>query len=193
MQLVRQPVNSSLCGQACVAMIAGKKLSEVTKTIGHKKATYMYELILALKKLKINCPARHIELTEGGSYTLPDVAIVHIHEKNKPTGHYVVHYYGTFLDPEGGIYTSEEELFQHWLNHHVKYILPIFVPGKKLSKSEIDLIKEKNKYHVISCTNCDIKYKRQTKSKLIKHFHLFHCPHCGREKGKLEYKGHISL
>lgn len=53
MNLITQPPGSSLCGQACVAMIAGISLEESIKIFGHSHSSKTKQIIKALKSLGI--------------------------------------------------------------------------------------------------------------------------------------------
>ena len=58
MKLVTQPPNSKLCGQCCVAMLAGITLDESIQIIGHQKGTRTKDLVKAFQKLNIKTAAR---------------------------------------------------------------------------------------------------------------------------------------
>jgi hypothetical protein len=70
-----QPPGSSLCGQTCVAMIAGITLEESIEAFrGKKGGTRTKEVVAALRKLGINCGDP--PLTRIKSQELPDTCIV---------------------------------------------------------------------------------------------------------------------
>ena len=54
MRLVRQPEDSSLCGQACVATLAGITLDESIEIFGTKGKTYGTHLVAALRCVGID-------------------------------------------------------------------------------------------------------------------------------------------
>ena len=58
MRLVKQPDYSSCCGQASVAIVAGITLKRSCEIFGHNHATFTWELVRALRKLKIKCAKR---------------------------------------------------------------------------------------------------------------------------------------
>lgn len=106
-RLVRQPEGSSLCGQACVAMVAGVTLIEATAAIGHTRPTYTRDLVAALRSFGVQCEDR-LKLVSRARPELPARAILSIRKfVEKPNGgrkrygHWMVIWYGHIFDPEG--------------------------------------------------------------------------------------------
>jgi len=94
---VQQPPGSSLCGQACVAMILGIRLEHATSLVGHARSTKPYELADALRKREIKCGDRRIRYTGG---TLPKRAFLAISAWNsRRRYHWVLLYDGLVYDP----------------------------------------------------------------------------------------------
>lgn len=60
MKLIRQPEESSLCGQACVAMAAGVTLEEAIEAVGHrrKRGTLTREVVAGLRSFGLKCADR---------------------------------------------------------------------------------------------------------------------------------------
>jgi len=65
MKLVRQPEGSSLCGQACVATIAGVSLEESIRAFdGTRGGTRTKQVINALRKFGIACGDKLLRITK---------------------------------------------------------------------------------------------------------------------------------
>jgi hypothetical protein len=107
MNLVRQPEGSSLCGQACVAMVAGVTLDESVSAVGHKHGTYTREIVKALRALGVPCPDR-LRRVSRVRPVLPQRAIVAVVKwATRPDGkrkqrraHWMVAWDGVIYDPE---------------------------------------------------------------------------------------------
>jgi hypothetical protein len=86
---IQQPEGSSLCGQTCVAMIAGVTLEESIEAFGGKRSgTRTKDVVIALRKLGIN----------GQCY--PDTCIVKLHFDGQKNTHWTIWHEGKFYDPE---------------------------------------------------------------------------------------------
>jgi hypothetical protein len=98
---MQQPPGSSLCGQTCVAMIAGITLDESIESFGGKRGgTRTKELVAALRKLGINCGDPPLVRINGQCY--PDTCIVKLHinhEDYKKSTHWVIWHEGRYYDP----------------------------------------------------------------------------------------------
>lgn len=102
MKLVRQPENSSLCGQACVATIAGVSLEESIQAFrGTKGGTRTKQVIDALNKLGVKCGDKLVRIKGNNK---PLCCIVKQHFDDTKVTHWVVYYHGRYLDPDIGIY-----------------------------------------------------------------------------------------
>ena len=100
-----QPASSSVCGQYCVAMVAGVSKKEAIKAVGTISATRMTQLIKGLQRLGVNC-SDHSKRIKGGNK--PEVAIILIKDtyfKNSGWSHYVVWFKGMYYDPNGETYS----------------------------------------------------------------------------------------
>lgn len=103
MELVRQPKNSSLCGQACVATIAGVSLEKSIKVFGGTKGgTRTRQVVEALRKLGIACGDKLTRINKDTEKS--PTCIVKQHFDDTKITHWVVYYYGYYLDPDIGIY-----------------------------------------------------------------------------------------
>jgi hypothetical protein len=94
-----QPVGSSLCGQTCVAMLAGITLDQAIEAFGGKKGgTRTKDVVAALRKLAINCGDPPLTRFTGDN-CLPDTCIVKLHIDGAKHTHWVVWHEGRFYDP----------------------------------------------------------------------------------------------
>lgn len=100
---VTQPLGSALCGQTCVAMIAGISLEESIDVFGKRGETETRDLVAALRKLNIRCGDKLIRRKKGRD--LPECCIVVVHFPGAPMRHWhwVVYYKGLYYDPDTGI------------------------------------------------------------------------------------------
>jgi hypothetical protein len=104
MKLITQPEDSSLCGQACVAMVAGISLKQAVEVIGHESSTTTRELVKALRERGVDCDNR---LRRVGRIkpVLPKRAIIVIHRpKELQNGrrekwHWMLTWDGVIMDP----------------------------------------------------------------------------------------------
>lgn len=96
---MQQPEGSSLCGQTCVAMIAGVTLEESIEAFGGKRGgTRTKDLVAALRKLGIECGDPPLIRINGQCY--PDTCIVKLHFNDRKNTHWTVWHEGRFYDPE---------------------------------------------------------------------------------------------
>ena len=101
MNLVTQPEDSTLCGQCCVAMIAGLPLREVRRAFAKWGRTHGPDLVEALFRLGI--PARRSgRLNKNGSLPPRCIIAVSRQAKGKAT-HWMVRWDGHVYDPNGAI------------------------------------------------------------------------------------------
>lgn len=100
MKLITQP-NDGLCGQTCIAMLAGVTLDEACEIMHCRDwQASMGKMIDTLDYLGLE-HSDTIYYTQGKDCTLPDCAI--LMEKMGRYSHYLVYYKGTFFDPTMGI------------------------------------------------------------------------------------------
>lgn len=105
MKLVRQPEGSSLCGQACVATIAGVSLEESIRAFdGTRGGTRTKQVINALRKFGIACGDKLLRITKKQNKT--STCIVTLHFDGCKGKHWVVYHEGRYLDPDVGIVTK---------------------------------------------------------------------------------------
>lgn len=99
-ELVTQPFDG-LCGQTCIAMLAGVTLDEACEIMHCREwQANMCKIVDTLDYLFIP-HANNIYYTQGKPVELPKCAI--LLEKMGRYSHYLVYYNGTFLDPTAGI------------------------------------------------------------------------------------------
>lgn len=100
MQVIRQP-QDGLCGQACVAMLAGVTIAEVISVMDCREwQATMGRMISALNYYGIDHPDI-IVYTEGKPAVLPKCCIMM--EKMGRYCHYLIHYDGKFYDSNLGV------------------------------------------------------------------------------------------
>ena len=93
-----QPPGSSLCGQTCVAMIAGVSLDESIRAFGGKKGgTRTNDVISALRKLGFNTSDRLIRF--NGACFPSDTVIVKLRFSDSKETHWTLWHEGRFYDP----------------------------------------------------------------------------------------------
>ena len=98
--IIVQP-EDGLCGQTCVAMLAGVTIAEVISVMDCRQwQGTMHQVISALNYYGID-HSDVIMYTEGEDATLPKCCIMM--EKMGRFCHYLVHYDGTFYDPTLGV------------------------------------------------------------------------------------------
>lgn len=99
---ITQPPNSNLCGQTCVAMLAGITLEESIEVFGTSGPTRTKDLIRALTKLGFKtdkklglAPRKHIK---GWCSKVVSIQKMVVQEKPRRT-HWVLSIYGLIVDP----------------------------------------------------------------------------------------------
>ncbi len=116
MQLVRQPEGSNLCGQACVAMIAGITLQAARDLIyvDEDGGTHTKHLIKALRASGVECDDK-LKRVSRKRPMLPARCIVAIHgpvckSYKRTRWHWMVSWDGVIYDPDG----CWPELYKDW-------------------------------------------------------------------------------
>lgn len=100
MEVIIQP-EDGLCGQACVAMLAGNTIAEVISVMDCREwQATMGRMISALNYYGID-HSDIINYTEGRDTVLPKCCIMM--EKMGRFCHYLIHYDGTFYDSNLGV------------------------------------------------------------------------------------------
>lgn len=103
MKLITQP-NDGLCGQTCIAMLAGVTLDEACEIMHCRDwQASMGKMVDTLDYLGL-AHADTIFYTQGADVTLPECAI--LMEKMGRYSHYLIYYKGTYFDPTMGILES---------------------------------------------------------------------------------------
>lgn len=114
-----QPPGSKLCGQTCVAMLAGVTLEESVRVFGRKGGTNTKQVAEALGKLGIKSGDRLVRpkfLDE-----LPSCCIAKIHFTDAKNTHWTVYRDGLYYDPAYGIYEFPPEYMR------VTSYLPVYL------------------------------------------------------------------
>ncbi|WP_243155984.1 hypothetical protein [Clostridium sp. C2-6-12] len=96
---VSEPTNV-MCGQACVAMLAGIGIDEVAKVMGSRGPTTIGQIIDALDYYNIKHSEKNIRLSKRNPH-FSEISILTVH---MPTyTHWILYYKGKFYDPEFGM------------------------------------------------------------------------------------------
>lgn len=122
---LQQPEKSSLCGQACVAMIAGITLDESIKVFRTKGGTRTSDVYRALTTLGIKCGDKLVRLKDG--IQKPNICIVKLHFSDTKNTHWTVWNHNHFYDP--GLEFPIEEYPKHLVRE--TSFLPIFCNPEK--------------------------------------------------------------
>ena len=101
--LVRQPDNSNLCGQACVAMIAGISLNESIKLFNSRGKTNTKKLYYALQERGIICSDKATRIKNNNK---PEFCIVIIHYTGYKYTHWCIWNDNKYYDPARGVKTK---------------------------------------------------------------------------------------
>ena len=101
MKILLQPEGSSLCGQACVAMLAGITLEESIKVFGSRAGTSTKQVVEALRSLGVKCADGLTRITKSRGKSEACMVVQHF-DGAKHT-HWVVYLNGLYYDPSIGI------------------------------------------------------------------------------------------
>lgn len=104
MKLIMQPT-SETCGQACIAMIAGKTVEEVIKDMKTSGPTSIGQLIEALDFYGIKHAERNTRISKKNPVP-HEFSILTVHTNNGYT-HWTLMYDGKYYDPEFGLIEGE--------------------------------------------------------------------------------------
>ena len=106
MKLIAQPIESKLCGQACVAMLLGIPLEDSIKLFGHQKGTsaLMIHEVLATQGIKCDkklavAPYKHLKGWCSAVVTFMKVQMHKDKTGKRPSSHWVLNVYGKIYDP----------------------------------------------------------------------------------------------
>ena len=97
MKHLQKPEESSLCGQTCVAMIAGISLEESINAFGTRGGTRTKDVVRALTKLGVKCGNKLIKLRSDVQKT--EVCISKLHFSTGKHTHWTVWNKNCFFDP----------------------------------------------------------------------------------------------
>ena len=121
MKLIKQPEGSSLCGQACVAMLAGVSLEKSVSVFGKRGGTTTKEVIAALKKLGVKCGNK---LFLAKNHIMTPICIAKLHFSwDKSHTHWTIYHNGVFYDPAIG----KTERYPEGVR--VTSFLPVYMEG----------------------------------------------------------------
>ena len=96
---VRQPIGSSLCGQACIATALDIPLDAGARLIGHRHGTKPKELAAVLHASGFSCSGKRVRYRRGQK--LPQRALLSVsHSGNRRRFHWVLLWDGWVYDPE---------------------------------------------------------------------------------------------
>jgi hypothetical protein len=109
MTLVRQPENSNLCGQACVATLMNVSLDYSIMLIGKKGKTTIKDLV---KPLTMAYTLLWVKLKIVGKQPLPELCIVRVRWTEKQS-HWVLKDSNQIHDPAIGTYSID--IYSKWL------------------------------------------------------------------------------
>ena len=115
-EYIKQPTEY-LCGQACVAMLAGVSVEEVISVMKNDKGTGKRDIARALNHYGIS-QAKAMTKADNAS-VLPQVCILKVLLPGY--SHWILYYDGKYYDPEFGLM---EELYQ---KARIQSYLEIFV------------------------------------------------------------------
>ena len=104
MKLIIQPTPET-CGQACIAMIAGKTVEEVIKDMKTNGPTSIGQLIEALDFYGIKHAERNTRISKKNPVPY-EFSILTVHTNNGYT-HWTLLYDGKYYDPEFGLIEGE--------------------------------------------------------------------------------------
>lgn len=104
-----QPDNSSLCGQTCVAMLAGIPLEDSIKVFGSRGRTRTKQVAAALRSMGFECDDKLQRLTANVRATeRPNLALIklQVQQGGRTWGHWAILADGQYYDPSLGIVDS---------------------------------------------------------------------------------------
>ena len=104
MKLIMQPTTET-CGQACIAMIAGKTVEEVIKDMKTSGPTSIGQLIEVLDFYGIKHAERNTRISKKNPVPY-EFSILTVHTNSGYT-HWTLLYNGKYYDPEFGLIEGE--------------------------------------------------------------------------------------
>lgn len=103
MEVVRQPQGSSLCGQACVAMLCGISLEQAIKEFGSKGRTTASQLASVLVRHGYMTGSKAIRHYSRSVDDLPRKTLI-VKFTSKQGRHWVLYRDGKWYDPAVGVF-----------------------------------------------------------------------------------------
>ena len=104
MELIKQ-INFTTCGQACIAMIAGKTIETVIQDMKTDGPTSIGQLIDILDQYGISHAERNTRISKKNPEPYP-FSILTVHT-NEGYTHWTLLYQGKYYDPEFGLIEGE--------------------------------------------------------------------------------------
>lgn len=117
MELIMQPPGSWLCGQTCVAMIAGITLEQSIRIFGKRSGTTTKQVIRALRETGIECGDI---LIRARNHERPAFCMAVVHFRGERYTHWTIWKNGRYYDPAIGIIDEYPE--DAWVTSY----LPIY-------------------------------------------------------------------
>lgn len=93
------------CGQAVLAMVTGKPVSEIVAFLGNERETTLKEMFICLEHFGFDVDRRRQEVTN--KETLPKLCFLSL--ETPKCWHWSLYSCGLFYDPEHGILTDFPE------------------------------------------------------------------------------------
>lgn len=87
------------CGQAVLAMLSGRSVSEIAELAGTERETTLKDMFRALESLGISYNPQRIAVEKREQ--LPEICILSL--ETPRCWHWSLYYKGTFYDPEHGV------------------------------------------------------------------------------------------
>lgn len=104
MELIKQP-SFETCGQACIAMIAGKDINDVIKDMKTSGSTSIGQLMEILDKYEIRHAEKNVRISKKNPKP-HEYSILTVHANGGYT-HWVLLYDDKYYDPEFGVIEGE--------------------------------------------------------------------------------------
>lgn len=100
MQFIRQPEDTNLCGQACVAMLCEITLEEAVMLVRTRGATRTCDLKRAIRAMGLDTAERR----KRGMPDKSQTALLYFQSKERDKAHWVLWRKGKYYDPSAGVF-----------------------------------------------------------------------------------------
>ena len=110
----RQPVDSNVCGQTCIAMLLDMEIDIVVRLMGRRGGTTTKMLSKFLNSRGFKCDDRLTKVSKN--WSKPNLCIVKLTFDNRNTGHWVIWNRSTkmYHDPSSS-QPIDEIVYEDWL------------------------------------------------------------------------------